>query len=217
VLTLRTSRLAVWSLVLGVLGLCVPLVGIPALILGIIGIVKARPEHGVGGRGMAIGGTALGAAGLIFGSLFFVMMLGMLLPGLGQARDTARQMMSGSKLRVLGVTLSVYAQDNAGSYPPVEGWAEVLIAGGILTPDNLVSPVGDGVGPDYFYLGGSDDASPDRIVAYEDPTHFDDGVNVLFADGRVEVVPHDEFEAMLAEQTGGNVDVDGPAGGTSGP
>ncbi len=68
----KTSALAIWSLVLGILGLlCFSfLTGIPAIICGHIGRTKIRQSNGtLGGDGLALAGLILGYAGTIISTI----------------------------------------------------------------------------------------------------------------------------------------------------
>lgn len=56
---------AVVSLVLGLLGFCIPLVaGLPAVVFGLIGLKRSRNPN-AGGRGPAIAGVVLGAVSIV--------------------------------------------------------------------------------------------------------------------------------------------------------
>lgn len=60
------SQLSLWSMILGVPFLCVPLLGVVSLVLGIIGLVRVRGSRGaLRGKGFAIAGISLGGAGLL--------------------------------------------------------------------------------------------------------------------------------------------------------
>src|SRR5436309_1081994 len=61
----RTSGKAVFSLILGLLSFCLsPLVGIPAVILGVMGLGEANRSGGrIGGAGLAIAGIVTGGLG----------------------------------------------------------------------------------------------------------------------------------------------------------
>src|SRR5947207_3971077 len=75
---MRTSGFAVASLVLGIIGLIVPLVpGILAIVFGVMGIRRTR-DPSVGGRGLAIAGLSVGAASILLSGC----MLSILFPSL---------------------------------------------------------------------------------------------------------------------------------------
>lgn len=58
-----TNGMATASLVLGILGMFLPILGVLALIFGSIGISKAN--EGAGGKGLAIAGLVLGILGTL--------------------------------------------------------------------------------------------------------------------------------------------------------
>jgi len=67
----KTSKSAIWSLVCGILGLILCLPAIPAIILGVIGLVNIKKSAGVlKGITLAIIGLILGAIALI---VFFIL------------------------------------------------------------------------------------------------------------------------------------------------
>lgn len=159
--------------------------------------------------GMSVGwivaivvGLGVVLVGLPCGALF----VGIMLPALGAAREAAREAAQEAQLqanlRTVHEAMVVYALDNAGAFPPAEGWADVLVDGGFLTPSELVSPASDGVGPDYFYVPAASAAeragTSRRVLLYEDPAHHQGGVPVLFIDGTTELVPQGEFERLIS-------------------
>jgi hypothetical protein len=82
-----TSKAAIASVVLGII-LCIPLItGIPAIILGFIGIRQTRDPM-VRGRGMAIAGLASGLVNVCVWSIFGVC-LGVLFVGSSAPRHAA--------------------------------------------------------------------------------------------------------------------------------
>ncbi|MFM8785353.1 MAG: DUF4190 domain-containing protein, partial [Phycisphaerales bacterium] len=68
------TGLAVAALVCGIVGLCVPVLGLVAIILGVVYLARPRTT----GRGLAIGGIVTGVLGLLS-------TVALLLPALGQA------------------------------------------------------------------------------------------------------------------------------------
>jgi hypothetical protein len=109
----KTSMLAVFALVLGVLG-CIPPLGLIGIGLGVAAIVVINNSQGrLTGQGLAVGGIVSG--GIM--SLFILpLMLGILLPALGAARRTARQMQGITQIRGIHQALIIEAQENEGYY-----------------------------------------------------------------------------------------------------
>jgi len=83
------------------------------------------------------------------------LLIGILLPALGAARDAGRQAVGASNLRQLGIGSLAYSVDNAGYYcsgawwnrttrstGPVDevGWVADMVNGGYAIPGNLLSP-----------------------------------------------------------------------------
>jgi hypothetical protein len=194
--TRPTSGLAITSLVLGILGLCLGPLAIVPLILGIIGITQTGTNGPRKGKGFAIAGTALGGVG-IMGSCLSI---GILLPALGKAKQQANKLRSMTHVRSIVQAAVVYSTDHEDQFPGVDQWPDAVLDLGLLDPEILVSPVEDGDGVSYIYLGGWNSFDAQQIVVYEDPKHFAEGVIVGFADAHVEIVDHATFERMLQEQ-----------------
>lgn len=114
--------------------------------------------------------------------------------------------MSRSKAQVQSLALGavVFAGNHEDRLPTAEEWPEALIEPGIIEPEWLVSQAEDGDGLSFVYVPSShklfEGDFDNRILIYEDPNHFEEGVVVGFLHFRVEVIEHDEFERMLAEQ-----------------
>ncbi len=151
----QTSGLAIAALVVGILGVvtfCSP-IGLVALILGIVALGQIGGEDSrVGGRGMAIAGIILGTISLLLGIV--ALMIGMMLPALGAARTTARQMQNNTQIRGVHQALVMYAQGNQSNFPGLSGRGEattltdgsvagrlqVLLDNNYFTGEYLVSP-----------------------------------------------------------------------------
>src|SRR5204862_6660940 len=108
----QTSGLAIASLVLAIIGLIIPGLGLVGLVLGIIALTKMRDPQ-VGGKGLAIGGIAVGAASV----LWLGCMISILVPSLGRARETANRVKCASNMRQIGQAILLYSNDNRGAYP----------------------------------------------------------------------------------------------------
>lgn len=144
--------------------------------------------------------------------------LSVMLPSLARARETANRVKSASNLRQIGQGLFLYANDHGGKFPDDLG-ALYLGVEAAFAPEVFLSPRTGGTVPadvagagrqeiatwvsgnsDYVYLGKglTTSASPERAIAHERlDVGLEDGVNVLFADGRVEFVTMAGLEQVL--------------------
>ena len=212
-----SSAMAIWSLVLAILGFvvaCFPL-GLVGLVLGIVALVRAgREPHRYGGKGIAIGGIILGGIGV----LLVPLMISILLPSLSRARELAKRAVDNANLQGVGQSCLIYANDNRGAFPAN---LQVLIDSGMLVPKQLINPSSGSVPPacDCYFVVGLTDADPgDWIIAYSDPQfHNWEGANILYLDGRVEFVEEprfteeiDRFLAEFEEDRGAAPEVIGP-------
>ncbi|MHC4396656.1 MAG: DUF4190 domain-containing protein [Planctomycetota bacterium] len=197
----KTSGLAITSLVLGILSIFTCFVTvIPAIIFGIIGLVKIEKSAGrLKGKGLAIAGIAVPAATL---PVFFLL-LGILMPALARVRAQARQIACMSNLKQLGAILAMYADDNDEKYPTADKWCDLLEP---YYPDDrvFVCPSA-GEGQYHYALNPYVDlkSPPDMVVLFESSAgwnqsggpeiltvanHNGEGCSVLFNDLSVEFV-----------------------------
>jgi len=214
----QTSGLAVTSLVLGIVGLTLCFVGIltaiPAIICGHMARAKIRASDG------ALTGSGLALAGLITGYLSLTSMLilpGMLLPALSQAREKARQVNCVSNLKQIGLAVMMFAGDNNDQYP--DDLAQLIDKGYLsnyrvyacpstpTTPATSLEQFRSGDHTDYVYYGKglsqADINNPtNTIVACDqDGNHRQNVVNILFADGHVKPYTGTSIE-QIAEDNG---------------
>lgn len=113
----KTSVLAMLSLVLGCLSI-IPFYGslfsIPALILGIIALVKISKEgNNLKGRDLAIRGILLGVLGMLIS-------IAIILPSILGAREASNQQTATASVRTISDALETYAKANNGKYPMSE-------------------------------------------------------------------------------------------------
>ena len=164
-----TPGLAIAALVCGILAFCVPLLGIVAVIMGVMFLSQTR--DGRPGRGMAMAGTICGGCGLVINIL---LVIAILLPALGAARRTAQRMENSTQLRGIHQGLVTFANSNKNNYPGLTSsgdiWSDgpmtgnsgegntpqariwILLDGGFITPEYLISP--SETEPIMPYLGG---------------------------------------------------------------
>ncbi len=113
----RTSGKAIASLVLGLMSLvCTLLTGIPAIILGALGLSDIERSGGrIRGKGMATAGIVLGGVGSTL--VVVAMLLALLLPAVQAAREAARRAQCVNNLKQIGLAMHNYLSVN-NCFPP---------------------------------------------------------------------------------------------------
>ncbi len=188
--------LAMASVICGAIGIIFSPLGLVALILGIIAIVQISKPGRTGPRGLAITGTVLGGVGLLLGCL---LVPAILLPALGKARNTARQLKSGTQMRAIVLGMQVYAQQNKDWFPPKgSDWQMLLTQSGAVSAELFRSPFAEPGQDSYFYVAPgrlADLRDPhDTIVLVEDPAFYRGrGANVVMADGHITKLEGESF------------------------
>ncbi len=145
----RTSRLAIASFVMGLLSfiICVlwPILVLPAIICGIIALVKISGSNGkLKGTGFAITGIILPAVMAVL-LPFLAMFAAIMMPALAKAKDVAQRTVCATNLRGLSCAMTVYANDYNDQLPPAEKWCDLLITKADVSPKSLVCPDSDAV------------------------------------------------------------------------
>jgi len=234
----HTSRMAVWSMVLGIIGfatVCV-LIGLPlaivGLVLGIVALAQiGKPGKPPEGKPYAITGIVASGITLVAGPLMVIpLMIGILLPALGAARQTAMQMQGNTQARGIQQARVMWgvgqpANPQTGNSPLTDDlWT--LVDQQYFTLEYAVSPmVNTPIPPDYdtwpadqqrrwlaanssFVLvpGLEDDLDADKIALFGKPDHFGgNGIPVAYNDHRVQFVITAnvaQVDAQLQLQTG---------------
>jgi prepilin-type processing-associated H-X9-DG protein len=190
----RKSRLATASLAFGICSL-VPCLGIltfiPAIVLGIVALVKISKSQGqIGGRCQAIAGLIMGCVSIILAA--------MLQLALDRGPEKARRSICLNNEKMLADACLMYARDNDGvlprSFDEVKGyWLSKY--GFNLSPKQFTCPsVRNPSVQSYQIVGGgrklADIKDPDTPLIVENPSdHYGSGSNVAYVDGHVEWVP----------------------------
>jgi prepilin-type processing-associated H-X9-DG protein len=159
-------------------------------------------------KGMSTGliiGIVVGLIAIV-GGLLLCLAIGILLPALGKARGTARELTASSQLRMVATSMVIYAQDNKGSLPtPDMDWQAMLVSNGSIPSNSLVSPRAEqSTAPSFFIVPGWNLDTVQNpasfIIAYENPTFFTrdtERVNIAYADGSVQQIPLAQATKLL--------------------
>jgi len=120
----KTSGMAIASLVLGILGMC-GITAVAGLILGIISLLKINSSGGrLSGRGLAIAGICVSGFMLLFS---IPMSAAMLLPALARAKVKAQTINCMNNVRQLNLGVLMYAKSNGDKYPSADGWCDAIL------------------------------------------------------------------------------------------
>jgi hypothetical protein len=108
----KTSALAIWSLVLGILSLaCFTIfAAIPGVICGHKALSKIKRSGGaLTGQGLAIAGLVTGYLGIAWAILFIPLMMAIAIPNFVKARDTSMQNACINNLRQIDAAKNEWA------------------------------------------------------------------------------------------------------------
>jgi len=124
----KTSCAALWSLICGIAGIPLCLPALPAVILGIIGLVNIKKSNGaLKGSGKAITGLILGGLAIIvWPFILIVIVASIALPGMVQIREKAMGLRVKNEIRNVGTSLEQYRMDS-GDYPSNEQGFQILM------------------------------------------------------------------------------------------
>ena len=201
----KTSGLAIAALVLAILSpFACFLTALPAIILGIIALVKISKSSGqLKGKGLAITGIALPPTLLPI----IALLMGLLMPALARVRQISYRMVCGTNMSALGKAMLVYASDNNDMFPTPSKWCDLLIENCDVNEINFVckgapeGPCNYAMNKNIEKLGSA--APPDMVLLFESrpgwnlsggpeslttDNHDGEGCNVLLVDGYVEFV-----------------------------
>lgn len=169
-----TSKLAIWSLVTGILSLfCSFLTGIPAVIMGIVSLNKIKKSNGtLGGGGMAIAGIV---TGIICGLIGLAALAALSAPILIRQRHKAEMATLTFHLRQFQAHAMEYALDHNEAFPD-KATAETLLTSYKVSR----TAKGDWL---YFPLPSTAGSSEILLISPESPDTV-----VLHVDGSVEPI-----------------------------
>lgn len=217
---IKTSGLAIASLILGILGFCTfGLAGIAGLILGIVGLIAINKSAGqLKGGGLAVAGIIISAVSLF--TLFIALLMAIFMPALTQARDQGRTAVSLNNVKQLCLATLMYCDENEQRFPPCDNWPDALKSY-YGEPKILTSPHAPDAGRSYAMnaeLNGrrrTDISDPARTVLLfearsgstpaggrellQEKPYGLKGYVIGFVDGHVECVPPERLDELIWE------------------
>ncbi|MFO1514544.1 MAG: DUF4190 domain-containing protein [Verrucomicrobiota bacterium] len=117
----RTSRLAITSLMLGILGIfSCGITAVVGLVLGIVSLVQISKSQGrLKGQGLAIGG-------IVASALFLFVAPAMLLPALAKAKAKTQNINCMNNVKQITLAVVIHAQSNSNACPPMATWCDAI-------------------------------------------------------------------------------------------
>jgi prepilin-type processing-associated H-X9-DG protein len=208
----KTSGMAIASLVLGILGLC-GITALVGLVLGIVSLVKINRSGGrLSGQGLAIAGICVSGFMLFFS---IPVMAAMLLPALAQAKQKAQRINCVNNMKQLGLAVRMYALSHNDQFPPAASWCDA-IQGGTGSTKVFQCPTEPGRLSAYAFnakLDGKKESeiNPQTVLLFESDAgwngsggpgelkphqHSSRSVNVALADGSVQSIPRAQLSTL---------------------
>ena len=202
----KTSGMAIASFVLGMLGFCTFFItAIPAIILGIMGLVK------IGKSGGKLKGNGFAIAGIVLALMIPILMI----PILMHARQIANRLVCGTNMTVIGMAMLVYINDYDDMFPTSSKWCDLLIEYPDVKPSTLRC-FGATEGPCNYAMNKNIEkyglrAPPDMVLLFEThpgwnqsggpeilttDNHKGEGCNVLFMDSHVHFVKTKDLDDL---------------------
>ncbi|MBL7214394.1 MAG: DUF4190 domain-containing protein [Phycisphaerae bacterium] len=128
----KTSGLAIAAFVMGLLSFCGlwPLLGLPAIICGIIALINISKSNG------RFKGTGFAVTGLVIPVVLGPIMMAILMPALSHTRKIAMRVVCGTNLKGLSTAMIVYNDE----YPMPEAWCDLLMQEADVSPKSFQCP-----------------------------------------------------------------------------
>lgn len=165
----KTSGLAIASLVLGVLGFC-GITAVLGFIFGLIAQNKIKRSNGqLGGGGLALAGIITSAV-MFFVSIPFLAAL--FLPALAAAKYKAQTINCVNNMKQLRLAVRIYSNDHDDKFPNAATWCDDIqtLSG---SPNNFQCNAGDPSHPSHYgynaRLSGLDEGkiNPQTVMLFE--------------------------------------------------
>ena len=188
------TGLGIGGLVCAVLGLCVPGLGLVGIVLGIIVLARAHTA----GRGLAVASIIVGAISLVVNLL---LLLALLLPALGQARNAAEQLRSAVSMgSIAREIIQADFESEADSAVSFDLEARFNLDPAVWAPP---ADAPQGVGTAYLLVVVASRDSltslmPHIPILIENPRVFDRRtLNAAYADGSTKSLTRDDVERII--------------------
>ncbi len=195
----KTSLAAIWSLVFGVSSFCLSIFGfIPALILGIIALVKINGSQGqLKGNGLAIAGMLTGGMGIFVAAILAAIAF----PAFNGVVQKAKIVKQENDVRILLVACQMHAADNEGKFPAnlQDLYPDYIDDQSILEFLNNETHVME----PYMYFSGKTMESEARSLLIASPVVQRQRRVVGFCEGSVEQIMEEEFYRLAELESGG--------------
>ena len=209
----KTSGMAIAALVLGILSMFTcGLTTIPAIILGIVSLVKIERSGGsLSGRGFAIAGMVVPVVLIPM----IALMMGIMMPALARVRQVAFRITCGTNMSDLGKLMLLYAGDYDEKFPTPSNWCDLLSEYTEINPETFrckgapegpcnyamninVEKLGISSPPDMVLLfetrpGWNQSGGPEILTT---DNHQGEGCNVLFIDMHAEFVTTSRLKSL---------------------
>jgi len=117
-------------------------------------------------------------------------------PSLLQAQVQAARITCKSNLKIIGMALLMYSNDNKDKFPAD---LETLLTKTYLNTNKMLICPATKLRDSYIYRGATITLAdiPSMIMVYEKSSNHEGGRNVLFLDGHVEWVPEERFQELI--------------------
>jgi hypothetical protein len=157
----QTAGLAIASLILGILGIIIPIIAsLGAIICGHIARSEIRRSNGrLEGAGMALAGLIMGY--LLFAVVPLAIVAGIALPVFAEVQLRGSETKSLSNAKQIATACKLYAVDNSGAYPSK---LDQLVPDYLPDRSLFASPLSPGESMAYYYYGGKDTDPAENVL-----------------------------------------------------
>ncbi|MFK5923992.1 MAG: DUF4190 domain-containing protein [Verrucomicrobiota bacterium] len=188
----KTSLAAIFSMIFGILSFCLSIFGtIPALILGIVALVKINGSQGqLKGKGFAITGIVTGGMGVFVSAIIMAIAM----PAFVGVQEAARQNKQTNDVRILLVACQTFAAEHDGKYPDTlkelspDFISDESLLGYINSDSGQIEP--------YMYFSGKTVNSEPRSLLIASPEVKNNRRVVGFCDTSVSAINDEEFHRL---------------------